>query len=218
MSEDMVEQGNAMPRIGEKAPAFKAVTTHGEVTNETYKGKWYVLFSHPSDFTPVCTTEFVSFQSIYPELKEMGVELLGLSIDSLHSHIAWVRNIKQNFNISIEFPIIADLSREVAKKFGMLMPGENSTEATRAVFAVDPDGVIQAIIYYPLNIGRNMDEILRLVQALQAAREHEVAVPADWRPGQKVIVPPPQTQQDADARSENDEYEYIDWYLSKKDI
>lgn len=214
----MTEQVFNIPRIGEKVPNFHATTTHGEITNETYKDKWFILFSHPSDFTPVCTTEFISFQSIYPQLKELGVELIGLSIDSVHSHIAWVRNIQQVFGVKIEFPIIADLSREVATKFGMLMPGENSTEASRAVFVVDPDQIIRAIIYYPPSTGRNMEEILRLVKALQVADEHTVATPADWVPGDKVIVKPPKTQQEADSRSEGCDYEYIDWYICKRDL
>lgn len=214
----MTNEHYTMPRIGEKVPAFKAPTTHGEITNETYKGKWFVLFSHPSDFTPVCTTEFVAFQAIYPKLKELNTELIGLSIDSVHSHIAWVRNIQQIFNVKIEFPIIADLSREVAMAFGMLMPGENSTETSRAVFVVDDQQIVRAIIYYPPSTGRNMDEILRLVQALQTADEHAVATPADWVPGQKVIVKPPRTQQDADARSAEGDYEYLDWYLCKRDL
>lgn len=214
----MTNEHYTMPRIGEKVPAFKAPTTHGEITNEMYKGKWFVLFSHPSDFTPVCTTEFVAFQAIYPKLKELNTELIGLSIDSVHSHIAWVRNIQQIFNVKIEFPIIADLSREVAMAFGMLMPGENSTETSRAVFVVDDQQIVRAIIYYPPSTGRNMDEILRLVQALQTADEHAVATPADWVPGQKVIVKPPRTQQDADARSAEGDYEYLDWYLCKRDL
>lgn len=214
----MMNNQYAMPRIGEKVPAFTATTTHGEISNETYTGKWFILFSHPSDFTPVCTTEFVAFQAIYPKLKELNTDLIGLSIDSVHSHIAWVRNIQQNFNVKIEFPIIADLSREVAMKFGMLIPGENSTEASRAVFVVDDQQIIRAIIYYPPSTGRNMDEILRLVQALQTADEHTVATPADWVPGQKVIVKPPRTQQDAEARSAENDYEYVDWYLCKREL
>ncbi|MGM0896457.1 MAG: peroxiredoxin [Bacillota bacterium] len=209
---------NSIPRIGEPAPSFEIETTHGVISSESYKGKWFILFSHPSDFTPVCTTEFIGFQRIFPELQELNTELIGLSIDSVHSHIAWVRNIEEKFNVKIEFPIIADLNKEVAIKYGMLMAGNESTEASRAVFVVDDKQVIRAIIYYPLSTGRNMDEILRLVKALQTADEYTVATPADWVPGDKVIVKPPRTQQEAEERANSSEYEYVDWYFSKKDI
>lgn len=208
----------SIPRIGEPAPRFEIETTHGVINSESYTGKWFILFSHPSDFTPVCTTEFIGFQRIFPELQELNTELIGLSIDSVHSHIAWVRNIEEKFNVKIDFPIIADLNKEVAIKYGMLMAGNQSTEASRAVFVVDDKQVIRAIIYYPLSTGRNMDEILRLVRALQTADEHTVATPADWMPGDKVIVKPPRTQQEADERANSDEYEYVDWYFSKKNI
>ncbi|WP_282020917.1 peroxiredoxin [Planomicrobium okeanokoites] len=208
----------SIPRIGEPAPSFEIETTHGVINSESYTGKWFILFSHPSDFTPVCTTEFIGFQRIFPELQELNTELIGLSIDSVHSHIAWVRNIEEKFNVKIDFPIIADLNKEVAIKYGMLMAGNQSTEASRAVFVVDDKQVIRAIIYYPLSTGRNMDEILRLVRALQTADEHTVATPADWMPGDKVIVKPPRTQQEADERANSDEYEYVDWYFSKKNL
>ena len=208
----------SIPRIGEPAPSFEIETTHGVINSESYKGKWFILFSHPSDFTPVCTTEFIGFQRIFPELQELNTELIGLSIDSVHSHIAWVRNIEEKFQVKIEFPIIADLNKEVAIKYGMLMAGNQSTEASRAVFVVDDKQVIRAIIYYPLSTGRNMDEILRLVRALQTADEYAVATPADWMPGEKVIVKPPRTQQEADERANSDEYDYVDWYFSKKNI
>ena len=211
-------QTTSIPRIGEPAPSFEIETTHGMISSESYKGKWFILFSHPSDFTPVCTTEFIGFQRIYPELKQLNTELIGLSIDSVHSHIAWVRNIEEKFNVKIEFPIIADLNKEVAIKYGMLMAGNQSTEASRAVFVVDEKQVIRAMIYYPLSTGRNMDEILRLVKALQTADEHTVATPADWLPGEKVIVKPPRTQQEAEERANSSEYEYVDWYFSKKNI
>ncbi|WP_284140551.1 peroxiredoxin [Virgibacillus sp. LDC-1] len=208
----------ALPRIGDPAPAFKIETTHGVISSEDYKGKWFILFSHPSDFTPVCTTEFIGFQKIYPALKELNTELVGLSIDSLHSHIAWVKNIKDNFDVTIEFPIIADLNKEVAAKYGMLMPEGKSTEASRAVFVIDDKQIVRAIIYYPLSTGRNMDEILRLVKALQATDEHNIATPADWVPGDKVIVKPPRTQEEADERLNNPDYECADWYFCKKSL
>lgn len=207
-----------LPRIGSKAPQFEAVTTHGTLSLEDYKGSWVILFSHPADFTPVCTTEFVGFQEIYPQLREMNTELLGLSIDSVHSHIAWVRNIEQNFNVKIEFPVIADLNKDVASKYGMIMPEESSTEASRAVFVIDDKQVIRAIIYYPLSTGRNMDEILRLIKALQTTDEHSVATPANWRDGDKVIVPPATTQEAAEERINNKEYECVDFYFCKKQL
>lgn len=207
-----------MPRIGDVAPQFEAVTTHGDLKLEDYKGSWVLLFSHPADFTPVCTTEFIGFQNISPQLKEMNTELLGLSIDSVHSHIAWVRNIEEKFGTKIEFPVIADLSMDVAKKFGMIMPNESSTEASRAVFVIDDKQIIRAIIYYPLSIGRNMDEMVRLVKALQTADEHDVATPADWQEGDKVIVPPAKTQEGAEERMNNKDYECVDFYFCKRDL
>ncbi|GEN31652.1 peroxiredoxin (alkyl hydroperoxide reductase subunit C) [Cerasibacillus quisquiliarum] len=208
----------SLPRIGSKAPQFEALTTHGTLKLSDYKGSWLILFSHPADFTPVCTTEFVGFQKIYPELRKMNTELLGLSIDSVHSHIAWVRNIKENFGVDIEFPVIADLNKDVAEKYGMIMPEESSTEASRAVFVIDPDQVVRAIIYYPLSTGRNMDEMIRLVTALQATDEHQIATPADWRKGDKVIVPPAATTELAEERVNDDSLECVDWYFCKKEL
>ena len=208
----------ALPRIGSKAPQFEAVTTHGKLKLEDYKASWLVLFSHPADFTPVCTTEFIGFQNIYPQLREMNTELLGLSIDSVHSHIAWVRNIEQNWGVKIEFPVIADLSMDVAGKFGMIMPEESSTEASRAVFVMDPEQVVRAIIYYPLSTGRNMDEILRLITALQTTDEHGVATPADWKKGDRVIVPPSATQEGAAERMNDESLECKDFYFCTKEL
>ncbi|WP_211274962.1 peroxiredoxin [Bacillus marinisedimentorum] len=220
MSEEMKQETvveRSLPRIGSPAPQFEAVTTHGTLRLEDYKGSWLILFSHPADFTPVCTTEFVAFQNIYPELRKLNTELLGLSIDSVHSHIAWVRNIEKNFDVKIEFPVIADLNKDVAYKYGMIMPEESSTETSRAVFVIDPDQKIRAIIYYPLTTGRNMDEILRLVKALQTTDEHAIATPANWQEGEKVIVPPATTTEGA-AERETEGYECIDWYLCKKNV
>lgn len=219
MTQEVMQQTvPSMPRIGSPAPQFEAVTTHGTIRLEDYKGSWLILFSHPADFTPVCTTEFMAFQSIYPKLRELNTELLGLSVDSLFSHIAWVRNIEQNGGVKIEFPIIADLNKEVAYKYGMIMPEESKTEAVRAVFIIDPKQVIRAIIYYPMQAGRNMDEILRLLQALQTGDEHKVATPANWRPGEKVIVPAPQTKEAAEERVKDESVECFDWYLCKKSL
>ena len=204
-----------MPRLGSPAPTFEAETTHGTVRLEDFKGSWLILFSHPADFTPVCTTEFVAFAQIAPELKKRGVELLGLSIDSTFSHIAWVRNIEQNFGVKIPFPVIADLNKQVASLYGMIMPGESKTETSRCVFVIDPNGILRAMIYYPLTTGRNMDEILRLIDALQTTDQHGVATPANWRPGEKVIVPPPRTTEAAEERLKAG-YECKDWYFCKK--
>ncbi|UKS64218.1 peroxiredoxin [Rossellomorea marisflavi] len=211
-------QEYTMPRIGDDAPGFTAATSRGNVSLSDYRGRWVVLFSHPSDFTPVCTTEFVAFQEIYPELQKMDTDLLGLSVDSVSSHIAWIRSIEENFDITIEFPIIADLDREVAMKYGMIMPGESQVETSRAVFVIDSSQTIRSIIYYPLTTGRNMKEIVRLVQALQATDEHGVSTPADWEPGDKVVVSPPETQEEAAERANEEGIEYIDWYISKKSL
>ncbi|HPW17046.1 MAG TPA: peroxiredoxin [Candidatus Aminicenantes bacterium] len=207
-----------LPRIGSPAPPFEAVTTHGVLKLEDFKGGWLVLFSHPADFTPVCTTEFIAFAEIHPKLREMNVELLGLSIDSVYSHIAWALNVEEKMGTKITFPIIADLNKEVATLYGMIMPGESKTETSRAVFVIDDKQVIRAIIYYPLSTGRNMDEILRLIQALQTADKHGVATPANWRPGDKVIMPPPKTQEAAEERKKDKSAECKDWYFCKKSV
>jgi peroxiredoxin (alkyl hydroperoxide reductase subunit C) len=221
MDDTMVNQQTpegGFPRIGSPAPQFEAVTTHGTLKLEDFKGSWLVLFSHPADFTPVCTTEFMGFAEIHPKLREMNVELMGLSIDSVYSHIAWARNIEEKLGRKITFPIIADLNKEVATLYGMIMPGESKTETSRAVFVIDDKQVIRAIIYYPLSTGRNMDEILRLIQALQANDKHGIATPANWRPGDKVIVPPPKTQEMAEERVKEKGIECKDWYFCKKDL
>ena len=218
MEENLQEQ-NKMPLIGEKAPDFSAVTTQGNMNFPSdYEGKWVILFSHPADFTPVCTTEFIAFQDIKPDLDKRNVELLGLSIDSIHSHIAWERTILEKFGRKIEFPIIADLDMKVAKAYGMIQPALSDTSASRAVFVIDDKQKVRAMIYYPLSAGRNMDEILRLIDSLQTTDKHKVATPANWRPGDKVIVPAPETAQGAEERANSDEYECTDWFFCKKNI
>ncbi len=207
----------AVPRIGEAAPAFEAPTTEGVLRLEDYKGSWLVLFSHPADFTPVCTTEFIAFANIYPQMQARGVELLGLSVDSVTSHIAWLRNIEEKTGTSIAFPVIADLNKVVATAYGMIHPGDSKTETVRCVFIIDPKQIIRAILYYPLSVGRNMDEIVRLVDALQAVDKDHVAMPANWRPGDKVVIPPPQTMEAAVERVQEG-YECVDWYLCKRDL
>jgi peroxiredoxin (alkyl hydroperoxide reductase subunit C) len=208
--------GPSFPRLGQPAPSFQAETTHGTLRLEDFKGSWLILFSHPADFTPVCTTEFVAFAQIAPELKKRNVELLGLSIDSTYSHIAWIRNIEHHFKVEIPFPVIADLNKEVATLYGMIMPGESKTETSRCVFVIDPNQIVRAMIYYPLTTGRNMDEILRLIDALQTTDKHGVATPANWRPGDMVIVPPPKTVEAAAERATMPGIECTDWYFSKK--
>jgi len=206
-----------LPRIGDPAPPFEAATTHGTIKLEDYKGNWLILFSHPADFTPVCTTEFLAFAEIYEELQNRGVELLGLSIDSVQSHIAWVRNIEEKTGVKIPFPVIADLNQEVATKYGMVHEGQSDTVTVRCVFVIDLNQIVRAIVYYPLTTGRNMAEILRLVQALQTTDYHGVATPANWLPGDKVIVPPPSTQEMAEERL-NQGYECADWYFCMKSL
>ncbi|MBN1880396.1 peroxiredoxin [bacterium] len=208
----------SIPRLNEPAPAFEAVTTHGTLRLEDFKGSWLVLFSHPADFTPVCTTEFIAFAEIHSTLRSMGAELMGLSIDSVYSHIAWVRNIEEKMGVKIQFPVIADLDRNVATKYGMVMPGESKTETSRCVFIIDDKQILRAMIYYPLTTGRNMDEILRLIRALQTTDAHGVATPANWRPGDKVIMPPPKTQDDAEIRIADTSVECRDWYFCKKSL
>lgn len=207
----------AMPRINEPAPAFKAKTTHGERSLDDYKGKWLVLFSHPADFTPVCTTEFMGFAKAADRFKALNCELLGLSIDSVHSHIAWMRSIEEKFGVEIPFPIIDDLSMNVAKAFGMIHPGASDTSAVRATFIIDPDGIIRAMVYYPMSNGRSVDEFVRLLTALQTSDANKVATPENWQPGEAVIVPPPATAEAAKARKDEG-YDYTDWYFSKKTL
>lgn len=213
---DTTEQRTQLPRINEPAPAFTAPSTHGQISLSDYAGKWVVLFSHPADFTPVCTTEFIGFAKLADEFRGMGCELIGLSIDSVYSHIAWIRSIEQNFGVKVTFPVIADLSMDVATKYGMIHPGASATAAVRAVFVIDPQQNIRAMIYYPLTTGRVIEEVKRLVQALQLNSSAGLATPEGWQPGDKCIVPPPLTQAAAEERVKSD-YEVTDWYFSKTD-
>ncbi|MFP4471800.1 MAG: peroxiredoxin [Bacteroidales bacterium] len=205
-----------MPRIGDMAPDFEAMTTQGKIKFSEYaKDKWVILFSHPADFTPVCTTEMSAFAQQEEDFKKYNTKLMGLSIDSIHSHIAWVNNVKKNLGITMKFPIIADLDMKVANLYGMVQPGEAETAAVRAVFFIDPAFKIRLIMYYPLNVGRNMDEIWRVLKALQISDENKVATPLNWQPGDKVIVPPPKTVDEMEEREKSD-YEMVDFYLAKK--
>jgi peroxiredoxin (alkyl hydroperoxide reductase subunit C) len=217
----MEEKTVGFPLIGDPAPAFKAVTTNGTIHFPgDFNGKWVILFSHPSDFTPVCTTEFMTFGSLAETFKALNCELVGLSVDSLASHIAWLRTIerlewKNIKNVRVRFPLIADISMEVAKKYGMIQPSFSTTAAVRAVFVIDPKGIVRTVLYYPGSLGRNFDEILRIVQGLQKADAESCATPADWRPGDDVILPIPATMEGAEKRAEDPgEGAYLlDWFL-----
>ncbi|MFK5981839.1 MAG: peroxiredoxin [Flavobacteriaceae bacterium] len=210
---------NVMPRIGDQAPDFTAVTTKGTIKFSDFaKDKWVILFSHPADFTPVCTTEMSGFAERKSEFEALNTELLGLSIDSIHSHLAWVNNVKNNTGVYFDFPIIADIDMKVSKLYGMLQPNESETAAVRAVFFIDPSKKIRLVMYYPLNVGRNMDEILRALEALQVSDEHGVAMPLNWKKGDKVIIPPPKNLDEMNDRLNDDSCERIDFYLCKKDL
>jgi len=216
----------AMPRIGDNAPSFNAVTTQGPINfPEDYKGSWVILFSHPADFTPVCTSEFMTFASMEDKFAKANCKLVGLSVDGLYSHIAWLRTIKEKIeykgmkDVEVKFPLIEDITMEVAKKYGMIQPGESNTKAVRAVFFIDPKGMIRAIIYYPLSLGRNFDELYRALVAMQTADNFQIATPADWRPGDDVIVPPAGSCGVAKERMENkDNIKCYDWFFCTKPI
>jgi peroxiredoxin (alkyl hydroperoxide reductase subunit C) len=223
--EEEVKEYFQMPLIGDKAPSFTAVTTQGKINfPKDYEGKWAILFSHPADFTPVCTSEFMTFARMQGEFKELNTELIGLSVDSLYAHIAWLRTIQEKIewngmkNMEVTFPLIEDIKMDVAKKFGMIQPNQSSTQAVRAVFIIDPKGIIRTILYYPLSTGRNFDEIKRIILALQKADKDGVATPADWRPGDDVIVPPAGSCGTAKERMDGaDEDVYcLDWFMCLK--
>jgi len=216
----------SMPRIGDEAPSFKAVTTQGEINfPEQYKGSWVILFSHPADFTPVCTSEFMTFASMEQQFADANCKLVGLSVDGLYSHIAWLRTIKEKIeyrgmkDVEVKFPLIEDITMEIAKKYGMIQPGESSTKAVRAVFFIDPKGIIRTIIYYPLSLGRNFDELYRILIALQTADAFSIACPADWRLGDDVIVPPAGSCGVAKDRMEGkEEMKCYDWFFCTKKL
>lgn len=217
----------SMPRIGDKAPEFKAVTTQGEINFPSdYKGKWIILFSHPADFTPVCTTEFMTFGKMTAEFEALNCQLVGLSIDGLFSHIAWLRTIHEKIDfkgmkgIEVKFPLIEDITMDVANMHGMIQPGDSSTKAVRAVFFIDPKGIIRTIMYYPSSLGRNFDEIKRVLIGLQTVDNFGVALPADWRPGDEVIVPPAGSCGVARDRVEDKsgQLKCYDWFFCTKQI
>lgn len=205
-------QATVTPQLNKPAPDFTAKTTHGEISLSDYRGKWLVLFSHPADFTPVCTSEFIAFAKMYPAFRKRNTCLLGLSIDSVYAHIGWVRNIEENFGVKIPFPIIDDLGMNIVKQYGMIQPGVSDTSAVRAVFIIDPEGILRAMIYYPLTTGRCIPEILRLIDALQVTDQYQVVTPANWTPGKTVLVPPPNTQKGAEERLESG-CDCVDWYF-----
>jgi peroxiredoxin (alkyl hydroperoxide reductase subunit C) len=227
MESNLEKQENfSMPRIGDKAPEFKAVTTQGDINYPSdYKGKWSILFSHPADFTPVCTSEFMTFAHLEEKFEKANCSLIGLSIDGLYSHIAWLRTIKDKIdfngmkNIEVKFPLIEDISMDVAKKYGMIQPGESKTQAVRAVFFVDPNEIVRAVIYYPLSLGRNFDELYRALIAMQTSDKFNVATPADWNPGDDVIVSPAGSCGVAEQRmTSEEELDCKDWFFCTKKL
>ncbi len=200
-------------------PDFEAQTTKGAVRlSEWAKNKWVILFSHPADFTPVCTTEFVQFAKRQSEFEQKDVALLGCSVDSIYSHIAWARNIQDKFGVKIGFPIIADLDGKVSRLYGMIHEHSSNTSTVRCVFFIDPKRILRAMIYYPMNVGRNFDEIMRVIDALQVADANKVACPANWTRGMDVIIPAPVTMDDAELRAESREYQVADWYFAMKKL
>jgi peroxiredoxin (alkyl hydroperoxide reductase subunit C) len=222
MEETRVQESFRMPLIGDDAPSFEAVTTQGNIKfPEDYSGNWVILFSHPADFTPVCTTEFMTFATMQSEFEALNVKLIGLSVDSLYAHIAWLRTIKEKIeykgmkDVEVTFPLIEDIKMDVAKKFGMIQPNQSNTQAVRAVFIIDPEAKIRTILYYPLSTGRNFDEIKRIILALQKADNEGVATPADWRPGEDVIVPPAGSCGTAKERmdGEDEDIYCLDWFM-----
>ncbi|WP_416956095.1 peroxiredoxin [Streptomyces sp. Agncl-13] len=205
-----------LPLIGDRAPGFEAESTHGPVSLTDYAGHWLVLFSHPADFTPVCTTEFVAFTELADEFAARNTALLGNSVDSVHSHLAWTRSIEEKLGVRIPFPIIADLDMRVSHAYGMLHPNTSGTAAVRAVFVIDPEQTVRAVLYYPLNAGRMIPEILRLVDALQTSDRDGVSCPANWHPGEDVVLGAPRTQAELEARLADDSVKLTDWYLAMK--
>jgi peroxiredoxin 2/4 len=209
----------SLPKLGDTAPDFTAQTTQGEVTLSAWQeGKWVVLFSHPADFTPVCSTELTEFGRRSKEFEQRGVKLIGISVDSIHSHLAWHQNLGKILGVALPFPIIADSTRAVSELYGMIHPGASATVTVRALFVIDPKRVVRALIYYPLNIGRNVDEVVRVIDALQTADKNGVACPVNWKPGDKVIIPPPKTEKEVADRLALQNVERLDFYLTKKSL
>lgn len=215
----MNETANGIPRIGDTAPDFKANTTQGEIQFADWQaGKWVILFSHPADFTPVCSTELSEFARRSKEFADLDAKLIGLSVDSIHSHMAWRENLRSIFDVEIGFPMIADVDMKVAKQFGMIHDNTSATATVRAVFVIDPKRAIRALVYYPMNVGRNIDEVKRLLQGLQTADKHACACPVDWKPGQDVVVPPPKSEKELAERDSHKEYARKDFYLRTRKL
>lgn len=210
----------SLPKIGDPAPDFTAVTTQSQAMkfSEWQGDSWVVLFSHPADFTPVCTTELADFARRYDEFQQIGAKLVGISVDSVHSHLAWLQNIKERLGVEIPYPLIADVDTKVSQLYGMIHPGASATATVRAVFVIDPKRIVRAVIYYPMNAGRNIDEIMRITTALQTADSQACATPANWRPGDKVVVPPPKTVAEVQERLSHKDYDIKDFYLSLRDL
>ena len=205
-----------IPQLGSKAPDFTANTTFGPIKLSDYKGQWVVLFSHPADFTPVCTTEFIAFSRYFPQFKARNTQLIGLSVDGQYSHLAWVDNIYKTTGVQVPFPLIEDSQRKIAELYGMISEAASTTATVRAVFIIDPDQIVRCVLYYPLTTGRWMPEILRIVDALQTTDQHGTPTPANWLPGMPVIVPPPRTYEELLQRvqqSQSGKYTCTDWYL-----
>ncbi len=215
---DLMAEFGSIPKIGEKIPEFEAITTQGMLKSSDLEGKWTVLFSHPADFTPVCTTELTAFAQLQDEFDALNTQLVGLSVDSVHSHLAWLLNLEQLMGVKVKYPVIADLDMKVATLFGMIHPNASATAAVRAVFILDPQLVVRTLFYYPMNVGRNMNEILRTIKALQTADEHMVACPANWNPGDSVIIPPPKTMKEVEQAKGMTGVERLDFYLVKKKL
>jgi peroxiredoxin (alkyl hydroperoxide reductase subunit C) len=218
MSDPTAQAAPSLPRLNEPAPEFTAETTHGPLSLSSLRGKWVVLFSHPADFTPVCTTELVEFARKSDDFQKLNTQLVGLSVDSIYAHIAWTRNMEQNFGVKIPYPMIADLDTRVAQLYGMIHPGASSTATVRCVFVIDDKGLVRAMIYYPLTNGRSVDEIYRIVKALQTTDANGVSTPVNWQPGEQVIVPAPKTSEGAEKRLSEQGVEAKDWYFAKKNL
>ncbi len=214
----LTDQTPHIPRIGDIATNFQASTTEGPIDfHEWKKGSWTILFSHPADFTPVCSTELIEFAKQNKFFDVHKTKLIGLSIDSIHSHLAWIKNLKGIFDVELPFPMIADHRGQVAELYGMIHPNESATVTVRTLFVIDPANKIRATIYYPLNVGRSTVEVMRLLTALQSSDKHQVACPVNWQQGDKVIVPPPKSIAEMKER-ESAAYERLDFYLCKKSL
>lgn len=217
---DVQAQGSALPRINEPAPEFEALSTQGPLKLSDYRGRWVVLFSHPADFTPVCSTEFGGFASRATEFEARNVQLIGLSVDGVQAHLAWIRDIEDVFGTKVTFPVVADLDMKVSARYGMVHPGASATATVRAVFVIDDKGFVRTLIYYPMNAGRNISEILRVIDALQTADAHGVSTPADWKPGDPVVVAPPAQISAMETKEQAEEkgYDYKRWYLRFRNV